>query len=154
MNTVQNISVLEDVTLISLQDSPADINLISKIFKMISEAGIDVDMISQTPPHGKFSSLSFTVNDEDFGKILEINAKLRELNPDLKLNVSSGNCKISVSGDAMRGNPGVAAKVFTAVSEAHVDIRMITTSEIDISLLMAKPDAEAAVKAIENAFSL
>ena len=51
MNTVQSITVVEDVTLISLQDSPADITLISKIFEMISGAGIDVDMISQTPPH-------------------------------------------------------------------------------------------------------
>lgn len=153
MNTVQNISVLEDVTLISLQDSPADITLIANVFNMISDAGIDVDMISQTPPSGKYSALSFTVNDEDFGKVLEINAKLRELNPGLKLNVSSGNCKISVMGEEMRGTPGVAAKVFKAVSEANVDIRMITTSEIDISMLMAKPDAETAVKVIEKAFA-
>ena len=51
MKTIQNISVVEDVTLVSLNDSPADMNTISKIFDMISTNNIDVDMISQTPPH-------------------------------------------------------------------------------------------------------
>lgn len=96
MNGIQSITLKDDVTLISLQDSPADIALVSRIFQMISDAGIDVDMISQTPPHGSDPSLSFTVNGDDFGKVLGISAKLRELNPELKLNVSSGNCKISI----------------------------------------------------------
>ena len=52
MNGIQSITLKDDVTLISLQDSPADIALVSRIFQMISDAGIDVDMISQTPPHG------------------------------------------------------------------------------------------------------
>ena len=51
MNGIQSITLKDDVTLISLQDSPADIALVSRIFQMISDAGIDVDMISQTPPH-------------------------------------------------------------------------------------------------------
>ena len=68
MNIIQSITVVEDVTLISLQDSPADINLISKIFEMISNAGIDVDMISQTPPHRNMPDLSFTVSGGDLCK--------------------------------------------------------------------------------------
>ena len=112
MNIIQSITVVEDVTLISLQDSPADINLISKIFEMISNAGIDVDMISQTPPHRNMPDLSFTVSGEDMGKILEISAKLRELNPDLKLSIRNGNCKISIFGEAMRGCPALPAKRF------------------------------------------
>lgn len=152
MNTIEILTVNEDVTLISLSDSPADIKLISKIFEMISQAGIDVDMISQTPPNGAHSSLSFTVGDDDFGRILEIAAALRQLNPELKLNVSSGNCKISLFGESMRGKPGVAAKVFAAASSANTDIRMITTSETDISLLVVKADLENTVAAIKNVF--
>ncbi len=152
MNTIEILTVNEDVTLISLSDSPADIKLISKIFEMISQAGIDVDMISQTPPNGAHSSLSFTVGDDDFGRILEIAAALRQLNPELKLNVSSGNCKISLFGESMRGKPGVAAKVFAAASSANTDIRMITTSETDISLLVVKADLENTVAAIKRIF--
>ncbi len=115
-----------------------DIKLIAGIFQRYQDAGIDVDMISQAPPNGQHSSLSFTVNDDDFGRILEIAAELRTLNPELKISVSSGNCKISVFGDAKKGTPGVASKVFTAVAKANADIRMITTSEVDISCLLLK----------------
>ena len=94
MKTIQNISVVEDVTLVSLNDSPADMNTISKIFDMISTNNIDVDMISQTPPHSNKPHLSFTVSGDDLGKILELSAKIRELYPDIKLSVSNGNCKI------------------------------------------------------------
>ncbi len=153
MNEIQSITLKDDVTLISLQDSPADIALVSQIFQMISDAEIDVDMISQTPPHGSIPSLSFTVSGEDFGKVLGISTKLRELNPELKLNVSSGNCKISIFGEAMRGTPGVAAKVFSAVSKVNADIRMITTSEVDISLLVVKADADVTVDAIREIFA-
>ena len=153
MNIIQSITVVEDVTLISLQDSPADIDLISKIFEMISNAGIDVDMISQTPPHRNMPDLSFTVSGEDMGKILEISAKLRELNPDLKLSIRNGNCKISIFGEAMRGCPGVACKAFQAVAEAKADVSMITTSEVDISILVAKEDLENTLEALQKAFA-
>jgi aspartokinase len=149
---IEKVSYIEDVTLISLHDSPADIKLIAGIFQKISDAGIDVDMISQAPPNGQHSSLSFTVNDDDFGRILEIAAELRTLNPELKISVSSGNCKISVFGDAMKGTPGVASKVFTAVAKANADIRMITTSEVDISLLVVKADVDNVIRAIESCF--
>ena len=85
--------------------------------------------------------------------MLGISAKLRELNPELKLNVSSGNCKISIFGEEMRGTPGVAAKVFSAVSKVKADIRMITTSEVDISLLVVKADADMTVVAIREIFA-
>ncbi|HOO26259.1 MAG TPA: hypothetical protein PKW24_06565 [Clostridiales bacterium] len=150
MSIIDKYSVTQDVTLISLNDSPADIKMIAKIFEMISGAGIDVDMISQTPPNGSLSSLSFTVSDKDFGKVLEIAASLRELNPEIKISVSSGNCKLSLFGESMKGKPGVAAKVFSAVSSVNADIRMITTSEVDISLLLAKVDLENAIAAIEK----
>ena len=152
MNSIDNISIIEDVTLISLHDSPADIQLIANVFDRIAKAGVDVDMISQAPPNGHHSSLSFTVNDDDFGSVLQIAAELRQINPELKISVSSGNCKISVFGSAMKGTPGIAAKVFSAVASANADIRMITTSEVDISLLVVKADVDNAVHAIEKFF--
>ena len=152
MSIIESISVVEDVTLISLYDSPADIKIISKIFDIISQYCIDVDMISQTPPSGSHYSLSFTVSGDDFGKVLEIVAALRDLNSEIKIGVSSGNCKISLFGESMRGKPGVAARVFAAASSVNADIRMITTSETDMSLLLVKADLENTVKAIKDAF--
>ena len=145
-----DISVKEDVTLISLHDSPASIDAIAQVFCQIADAGIDVDMISQTLPNGQHSNLSFTVDGEDFGGILRVAASLRESYPDLKISVSSGNCKISVRDDAMNGVPGYAAKVFSAAAGECADIRMVTTSECDISLLVVKEDLDATVQAIRE----
>lgn len=148
MNKNVTINVVEDVTLISLLESPADIGMIGRVFSRIADAGIDVDMISQSP-HGKNSTLSFTVSGEDFGRILEISAQVRELNPNLKFSVSSGNCKISVFSEAMRGCPGYSAKIFNALAAKETDIRMVTTSEVDISLLVTESDKDGAIEAIE-----
>ncbi len=153
MNLVENIFVTEDVTLFSLCDAPADIAQIAKVFKMISEAGIDVDMISQFPLSGSNSGFSFTVSDNDFVPVLSIASQLRTSNPKTKISVSSGNCKITVSGEAMRGTPGVSAKVFKAAADIGADVRMITTSEIEISMLVVKSDVNEVVAAIEKEFA-
>ena len=105
MHNIDNITMIENVTLISINDSPADFKVVAQIFEMLSNAGIDVDMISQNPPQGKTSNLSFTVNDEDLGKVFETASKLRELHPELKLAISSGNTKISVFGEGMKNCP-------------------------------------------------
>lgn len=150
MKTVDNITVIENVTLISINDSPADFKIIAQIFEMLSKADIDVDMISQNPPQGKTSHLSFTVNDDDLGKVFEIASQLRELHPELKLAISSGNTKISVFGEGMKNCPGVAAGVFNAIASTNAEVRMITTSEVDISVLVYSHDGDAVCSSIEK----
>ena len=152
MNAVDKISVTENITLISLNDSPADFKIVAQIFDMLSKAGIDVDMISQNPPQGKTQNLSFTVQDEDLVKVFETASKLRELHPELKLAISSGNTKISVFDEEMRNCPGVAAKLFTAIAETDAEIRMITTSEVDISVLVYSHDGDSVYSALKSEF--
>ncbi len=142
MKNIDSITMIENITLISINDSPADFKVVAQIFEMLSNAGIDVDMISQNPPQGKTSNLSFTVNDEDLGKVFETASKLRELHPELKLAISSGNTKISVFGEGMKNCPGIAAKVFSAIAATNVEVRMITTSEVDISVLVYSHDGD------------
>ena len=150
MKNIDNITMIENITLISINDSPADFKVVAQIFEMLSNAGIDVDMISQNPPQGKTSNLSFTVNDEDLGKVFETASKLRELYPELKLAISSGNTKLSVFGEGMKNCPGVASKVVSAISSANVEVRMITTSEVDISVLVYSHDGEAVYSALNS----
>lgn len=146
------ISVTENVTLVSLNDSPSDIGVTAKIFEFLSNSGIDVDMISQIPPHASVPCLSFTVNDDDLGKVFSAASRLRELLPEVKLGISSGNSKISVFGEDMRNCPGVASKVFSAIAGVGAEVRMITTSEVDISILVFSHDSAAVYSAIEKAF--
>lgn len=146
------VSITENVTLISLNDSPSDIGVTAKIFEFLSNSGIDVDMISQIPPHASVPCLSFTVNDDDLGKVFAAASRLRELLPEVKLGISSGNSKISVFGEEMRNCPGVASKVFSAIAEVGAEVRMITTSEVDISILVFSHDSAAVCSAIEKVF--
>ena len=152
MKLVDNIFITEDVTLFSLYDAPADISHMAEVFKLIADAGIDVDMISQFPLSGASSGFSFTVNDKDFVAVLAIASELRARSPKTKISVSSGNCKITVSGEALRGTPGVSARVFKAVSSVDADVRMVTTSEIEIAMLIVKSDVDDVIEAINKEF--
>ena len=84
------------------------------------------------------------------GKVFETASKLRELHPELKLAISSGNTKISVFGEGMKNCPGVASKVFSAIALTGAEVRMITTSEVDISVLVYAHDGDAVYSALNS----
>lgn len=143
------ITVCDDITLITLQNIPADINFITEVFETIASMDVDVDMISLSPVQSSLTSLSFTIKDDDLVKILSYTAKLND--GTIKPIVSSGNCKISINDSGMENCPGVAAKVFRRAASVNTDIRLITTSEAQISLLVTKSDFDSAFAAIQNA---
>jgi aspartokinase len=150
MKGIERITVTESVALITLHKSPADIHFISSVFGLISEAGINVDMISQTAPLGGEISISFTINDYDLTKVLSLSAKIRLGNPNVKLVVSDGNAKISLYGEEMRDNPGIASQAFKLIATVNADVRLITTSEVDISILVARSDLETVLDMIQG----
>ncbi len=143
------IIVNDDITLVTLQNIPADMEFVTEVFEKIAEMGVDVDMISLSPVQGSMTGLSFTIKDEELVKILSYTSKLN--NGTIKPIVSSGNCKISVNDPDMENNPGVAAKVFRRAASVHTDIRLITTSESQISMLVTKSDFDSAFNAIQDA---
>ena len=144
------ITVCDDVTLIILQNVPANMTFVTQVFEKSASMEIDVDMISLTPPQSSLTSLSFTVSDDDLVKILSYTSTMKD--DHIKPIVSSGNCKISVSDAAMENCPGVAAKIFAQAAQAGADVRLITTSESQVSLLVTKSDFDAAFSAIQSAF--
>ena len=145
---MQSIVVSDDITLITLQNIPADMDFVSEVFEKIAEMGVDVDMISLSPVQSSMTSLSFTINDDDLIKILGYTSKLND--GSIKPIVSSGNCKISVNDPGMENCPGVAARIFRCAADVGTDIRLITTSESQISLLVTKSDFDSAYAAIQN----
>ena len=153
MKTIQSITATENVSLITLHNSPADLKFVAAVFEAVAKSGVIVDMIAQAAPIGAHTSLSFTVSDDEVGKALELIKTFRELSPDIKPVVSNGNCKISVYGEAMRTAYGVASTVFSAAASVSADIRLVTTSEVDISILVTESDRQAAFDAICSAFA-
>ncbi len=141
------ITTYENITLITLQNIPSDIGYIADVFAKIAAMGIDVDMISIAPSQSNVTSVSFTLNDDDLIKTLSYTSSLEDCN----VNVSSANCKISIDDDGMVNCPGVAAKVFAAVAKSRTEIRLITTSETQISILVTREDYDAACAALQEA---
>lgn len=145
------ISTTTDITLITLQKCPSELKFIADVFQKIAALGVDVDMISLAPTQGSYTSVSFTISDNCLDKILSFTSELRSQNQ-ISAIVSSGNCKISVYDAGMINSPGVAAEVFDVASSTHTDIRLITTSEVDISLLITAADFQETLSAIEKRF--
>lgn len=154
MNNIQSISISRDISLVTLSNAPSDISFLAFVFDSIANAGINVDMIGLTAPQGDYIDISFTIPDKDLGTVLELLPSFRSKKSDINTAVSSGNCKISVAGEYMRNTVGVASRVFAAASKAGADIRLITTSEVDISMLMTSQTADFALKAIEKEFKV
>ncbi len=149
MSTEPMITTSNEITLITLQNCPSELTFTADIFQKISGFGVNVDMISLAPAHGAFTSISFTISDNDLDKILTFTSDLHD-NSNIKTIVSSGNCKISVYDQGMKDTPGVAAMVFAAAAKSETDIRIITTSEVDISLLVTAADFDQTLNEIEK----
>lgn len=146
------ISTVDNITLVTLQGFPANADSIAKIFDAISQYDINIDMISMAPTHGALTGLSFTISDQDLIDILSFISALKK---ETKVNVivSSVNHKISVYDPVMKNTPGIAAKVFNAIRTTDADIRLITTSEVEISLLVTEADFDTVYNAITKAMA-
>lgn len=144
------ITLQDDVALITVCGTPINIETISEIFTEVAKAEIDVDMISETPTPNSNSTLSFTVGANNLAKIIALNSMLRKDNPKRKLLINNGNTKITINNSLMLGNFGYAAKIFKAAKNANANISMITTSEISISILVPSSDAQRVIDEINK----
>lgn len=142
------ITTSSDITLVTLQEFPANTQSVSDIFEAIAHYGINIDMISMAPTHGAYTDLSFTISDMDLVEVLKFTTELKKRNQ-IQAIVSSVNHKISVYDEAMRHTPGIAAKVFSAISATNADIRLITTSEVEIALLVTEADYDTVLAALK-----
>ena len=139
------------VTIAGVPDKPG---VAARIFKTIADANVNIDVIVQNVSEKGATDISFTLADIDVAKaakVLQPVAKeigAREV-------ISAGEiAKLSIVGIGMRSHTGVAAKMFETLAAEGVNISMISTSEIKISLIIALKDADKAAKAIHDAFGL
>ncbi|MDN6567205.1 MAG: ACT domain-containing protein, partial [Actinomyces sp.] len=128
----------------------------ARIFEIVAEAGVNIDMIVQNIPITDQSraNLTFTLPAGDAQRALDaLEAARGELAfQELRYNPDIG--KLSLVGAGMRTNPGVSAKLFGALSEAGINIDLISTSEIRISVVTRLEDLDRAVQAVHTAFGL
>jgi aspartate kinase len=139
------------VTLEGVPDKPG---VVYKIFSRIAAAHIVVDMIVQNASIDGRTEVSFTVAQSDLSATLAVTEKVAQEIGAQKVQHSTGVSKVSVVGLGMRVHSGVAERMFRALSSRGINIRMITTSDIKISTLVAESDAIEALKAVHVEFAL
>ena len=141
-----------NITLINISDTPG---IASKIFTPLSEANINVDMIVQTGSEdGKNINFTYTVSRKDLKECLSIMNTNKNIIGFKKLITNSKLAKISIIGLGMRTHTGVANKMFTALASKNINIHVISTSEIKISVLIDEKLTKKALKILHSSFNL
>jgi aspartate kinase len=140
------------LTMLGVPDQPGVAHL---ILGPVAEANIEVDMIVQNiAPDGATTDFTFTVHRNDYTKAMEI---LQNIAKGLKAREVSGDTrivKISLVGVGMRSHAGIASRMFEALAKEGINIRMISTSEIKISVVVDEKYLELGVRALHEAFNL
>ena len=136
------------VAVIGLKDEPG---VAFKLFNALAKQNINIDMILQSiGRHGK-KDISFTCTDDDADLAKQIIEDLMEFE---SIDVDKAVAKVSIVGAGMQTNAGVAAKMFEALYDANINIRMISTSEIRVTVLINEKNTERAMNAIHDKFNL
>ena len=151
---ISGVAVDRNQTKVTLSDLPDKPGTAAEIFRELGEGGIVVDMIVQNIGRGGKANLTFTVSKDDAPKAERI---LRTVCGGLKgatVSLTGDIAKVSVIGTGMRSHSGVAAKFFKTLAENNINIQVITTSEIKISVGISLEEAELAANALHSAFDL
>lgn len=143
----------DKITIVRVPDRPG---LAAHVFEIVAGAGANIDMIVQnvsTSGDG-FTDISFTLPEGDGPATLKALEAAKEELGYAAINYNDSIGKLSLVGAGMRTNPGVSARLFGALSEAGINIEMISTSEIRLSVVVALDQLDAAVRAVHTAFGL
>lgn len=139
------------ISLMGVKDRPG---IASEIFNTLAKAEVNIDMIIQNVGHDGSTNIDFTVPTTDLKAAKNVVAIFIE-NGDIKAeSYNDSICKVSIVGVGMKSHTGVAAKAFTAMANENINISMISTSEIKVSMVIDEKYAELAVRSLHDAYEL
>lgn len=139
------------ISVLGVEDLPG---VLAKMFGALATNGIDVDIIVQSGVQDGKADFSFTVSLADRGRALEVLSSIKNEVPYREATYEEGLVKVSIVGAGMVSNPGVAAKMFEAISSVGVSIKMVSTSEIKVSCVIAAEPVQDVVRALHTAYGL
>ena len=149
---IKGVAKDKDVAVISILEVPDVPGASFKVFSLMAQKKINVDIILQSSGKEGHKDVIFTVPLGDAETALALLEENRQRFGCRDIVVDKDVAKVSIVGAGMQSHSGVASRMFEALFEANINIRMISTSEIKISVLIAKADADRAVNAIHDAF--
>lgn len=151
---VSGVAADRDVARISVIGVKNEPGTAFKIFNLLARHNINVDIIIQSIGREERKDISFTVANTDLEEAMALLKENQETLSAQSVTSEEGVAKISIIGAGMTGNPGVAAKMFEALSNANINIKMIATSEIRITVLIDEADVNRAMRTVHDAFDL
>lgn len=147
---VRGIAFEDQVTKVTVQGLSKGLWTLPTIFTALANRGINVDIIIQSMTNNDTTSVSFSIRTEDLQETLEVLQSWQGV----KVEYESQLAKVSIVGSGMISNPGVAAQMFQVLADCGVEVKMVSTSEIKISTIIAQEKMVAAVEALHEAFQL
>lgn len=153
-NPVTKINITYNVALVTIDNLPNNTKLVSDIFNTIAQEKINIDMISQAPPFKGVVSISFSLPSDNIVNVLSSLNRFKKDVKDLRVEIDADNTKLRVYGEEMKNLSGVAARLFTILAGEGVEIKLLTTSETDISYLIYEKDVDRAIQAIKKEYGL
>lgn len=151
MYGVSKISSEQNIMLTTFPGAQYSAQSLAEHLDVFAKAGIVVDMICQSAPRGSAVDFSFTTSYDNFAAVMKALPAAVKANPPL---VSGGYSKINLFGEEMVTSCGVAARALAALAGAGIEIVLITTSDLDISLLIRQQDEDTALDALHKAFEV
>ena len=139
------------ISAIGVKDEPG---IAFKLFNTLARNNINVDIILQSVGRNGTKDISFTVSEDDLQEALQILEEKKDVLTIKEITYSTDVAKVSIVGAGMLSNPGVAAKMFESLFNSNINISMISTSEIRITVLIDEKDTEKAMIAIHDGFGL
>ncbi|HAP08168.1 MAG TPA: aspartate kinase [Planctomycetaceae bacterium] len=150
---VSDITSDTDQCRISLGNLPDDPVAATTVFAAVAEAGILVDLIVQNTPRSGVSGISFTVPAADGPRCLQrLQTEQKTSYPQAELHSESGICKLIITGIGLRSHTDVGRRVFRTLAENRINVDMISTSEIKISIVVSSQESAKALAALQSEF--
>jgi len=137
------------ISIVGLRDVPG---VAYKIFSLLARKKISVDIILQSIGRGNTKDISFTIHNSDLDAALKALEQGKDIIGYEHISHNEDIAKLSVVGAGMATNPGVASLMFEALADVGINIHMISTSEIKISVLIDKDDVKTGARAVHNKF--
>ena len=150
---VDGMDAVEGQAVIALSHIPDQPGIAARLFETLSKAGINVDLIIQSTHEGSSNDITFTVSEADLELARSVSQTVLD-NLGGALAAEGGLTKLSISGAGIMGRPGIAAGLFTCLSQQGINLRLIATSEVKVSCVIDSSTGSKALQAVQDAFDL
>ena len=150
---VDGVEQMDGQAILALSRIPDQPGIAARLFETLSDAGINVDLIIQATHEGTSNDITFTVNEPDLEQAREVTQSvLNSLGGELSS--EGGLTKLSISGAGIMGRPGIAASLFNCLCQQGINLRLIATSEVKVSCVIAAASGRKALQAVREAFEV